>query len=161
MAGRRRADFTPALHVSDERYPLRIHLQYGTTGLDVDLPSAHVTTIAPRFVAGVPDERAAFEHAVRHPPGASALRDHVSARDRVAIVIPDITRPLPTDRLLPWVLRELGHVRAEYITIVNGTGSHRVNTPDELRAMVGPDVYARYRVVNHDSHDPETMIQAG
>ena len=79
----------------------------------------------------------------------------------MAIVIPDITRPLPTDRLLPWVLRELGHVRADHVTIVNGTGSHRVNTPDELRAMVGPDVYARYRVVNHDAHDPARSLHAG
>ena len=64
----------------------------------------------------------------------------MSAGDRVAIVIPDITRPLPTDRLLPWLLAELAHVPAERIVIVNGTGSHRANTPDELSAMVGEDV---------------------
>ena len=45
--------------------------------------------------------------------------------------------------------------------IVNGTGSHRANTPDELGTMVGEDVLSRYRVVNHDSHDPETMVEVG
>jgi len=140
---------------------MRIHLQYGTTGLDVELPTANVQVIAPRFVAGLPDEQAAFLDAVRHPMEAAPLASIVRAHERVAIVIPDITRPLPTDRLLPWVLQELRHVPDDHVTIVNGTGSHRLNTPDELRAMVGPDIYARYRVVNHDSHDPATMVQAG
>ena len=45
--------------------------------------------------------------------------------------------------------------------IVNGTGSHRANTPDELETMVGEEVVSRYRVVNHDAHDPATMVEVG
>jgi nickel-dependent lactate racemase len=140
---------------------MRTHLQYGTTGLDVDLPSDNVTVITPRFVAGLPDERAAFQEAVRRPLRSASLRDVVRATDRVAIVIPDITRPLPTDRLLPWVLEEIDHVPLERLVIVNGTGSHRVNTPGELRTMVGADVYRRVRVVNHDAHDPAGLAPVG
>jgi lactate racemase len=140
---------------------MRTHLQYGTTGLDVDLPSDNVTVITPRFVAGLPDERAAFQEAVRRPLRSAPLRDVVRATDRVAIVIPDITRPLPTDRLLPWVLEEIDHVPLERVVIVNGTGSHRVNTPGELLGMVGADVYRRVRVVNHDAHDPAGLAPVG
>jgi lactate racemase len=140
---------------------MRTHLQYGTTGLDVDLPSDNVTVITPRFVAGLPDERAAFQKAVRRPLRSAPLRDVVRATDRVAIVIPDITRPLPTDRLLPWVLEEIDHVPLERVVIVNGTGSHRVNTPGELLGMVGADVYRRVRVVNHDAHDPAGLAPVG
>jgi lactate racemase len=140
---------------------MRTHLQYGTTGLDVDLPSDNVTVITPRFVAGLPDERAAFQEAVRRPLRSASLRDVVRATDRVAIVIPDITRPLPTDRLLPWVLEEIDHVPLERVVIVNGTGSHRVNTPGELLGTVGADVYRRVRVVNHDAHDPAGLAPVG
>jgi lactate racemase len=140
---------------------MRIHLQYGTTGLDVDLPSEQVTVIAPRFIRGLPDVRAAFEDAVRRPLASAPLRDMVHATDRVAIVIPDITRPLPTDRLLPWVLEEIRHVPLDRLVIVNGTGSHRVNTPGELRAMVGDDVFRRVRIVNHDAHDPAGLAPVG
>jgi lactate racemase len=140
---------------------MRTHLQYGTTGLDVELPSDNVTVITPRFVAGLPDERAAFQEAVRRPLRSASLRDVVRATDRVAIVIPDITRPLPTDRLLPWVLEEIDHVPLERVVIVNGTGSHRVNTPGELLGMVGADVYRRVRVVNHDAHDPAGLAPVG
>jgi lactate racemase len=141
---------------------MRIHLQYGTAGLDIDLPASNVTVIEPRFVPGLADERAAFLEAVRGPLGAARpLRETVGAGERVAIVIPDITRPLPSDRLLPWVLQEIGHVPDDHIVIVNGTGSHRVNTEEELRGMVGDDVLRRVRVVNHDSHDAATQVQVG
>jgi nickel-dependent lactate racemase len=140
---------------------MRVHLQYGRDGLDVEIPSERVRVIQPTFVPGLPDEAASFVEAVRAPIGGRPLRECVSARERVAVVIPDITRPLPTDRLLRWVFAELEHVPPENVVIVNGTGSHRANTTDELRAMVGADVLARYRVVNHDAHDPASATPVG
>jgi nickel-dependent lactate racemase len=122
---------------------MKVHLQYGREGLDVDIPSERVRVIEPTFVPGLPDEAAAFAEAVRAPIGGRPLRECVSAHERLAVVIPDITRPLPTDRLLRWVFAELAHVPPGNVVIVNGTGSHRANTPDELRAMVGADVLAR------------------
>ena len=140
---------------------MRTHLQYGKDGLEVEIPSANVTVLAPRFLPGLADEAAAFREAVRAPIGTQPLRDLIGANDRVAVVIPDLTRPLPSDRLLPWLFAELAHVPADRIVIVNGTGSHRVNTPAELESMVGAELLARYRVVNHNSHDPQTMKLAG
>jgi nickel-dependent lactate racemase len=44
---------------------------------------------------------------------------------------------------------------------VNGTGSHRANTPEELGRMVGPEIAGRYRIVNHDAQDASTLRPAG
>ena len=140
---------------------MKVHLQYGREGLDVEIPGTDVTVVEPRFLPGLPAEAVAFRDAVRRPVGSPPLREIVRASDRVAVVIPDLTRPLPSDRLLPWLFEELAHVPAEQFVIVNGTGSHRANTPEELRSMVGPDVLARYRVVNHTAHDLATMLPAG
>jgi lactate racemase len=98
---------------------------------------------------------------VRNPIDSEPLQKLVEAKDRVAVVIPDITRPLPSDRLLPWLFEELSHVTPENITIVNGTGSHRPNTEEELVAMVGREVASNYRVVNHNAHDPNTLAFVG
>jgi nickel-dependent lactate racemase len=138
-----------------------VTLEYGTTGLPVTIPSGNVTVLAPRFVPGVPDEQAAFVAAARNPRGSAPLRASVEPQHRVAIVIPDITRPLPSDRLLPWVLAELSHVPAERITIVIGTGSHRATTEPEIRALVGESIAATYPVVNHDAFDPAKLALAG
>ncbi|MFZ4795354.1 MAG: nickel-dependent lactate racemase [Blastocatellia bacterium] len=146
---------------SNQNKIMKIHLQYGQDGLEIEVPSNNVTVLEPRFLPGLGDEAEAFRAAVRNPIGTRPLRELISANDRVAIVIADITRPLPSDRLLPWLLEELSHVSPDQVTIVNGTGSHRVNTPPELERMVGAKVLSQYRVVNHNSHDHETMAIAG
>jgi len=140
---------------------VRVHLQYGRAGLDVDLASQNVTVVQPGYLPGIPDERTAFRAAIEWPIASRPLAEIIASRDRVAIVIPDVTRPLPSDRLLPWLLGALAHVPDDRIVIINGTGSHRANTPAELSAMVGRDVLARYRVVNHNAHDLSTLTPAG
>ncbi len=140
---------------------MKVRLQYGTTGLEADIPSDHLTLIEPRFVEGLADEAETFREAVRNPIGTPPLREIVKEGDRVAVVIPVSTRPLPSERLLPWLFEELSHVPAERFVIVNGTGSHRVNTQEELASMVGPDILRRYSVVNHTAHDPSTMVPVG
>lgn len=146
---------------------MRVHLQYGVAGLDIDIPSDRVQVIAPAYIEGVPDEQAGFIESARRPigPEGSAtgipLRDRIRSHETVAIVIPDLTRPLPTERLLRWLFAELAHVPAERFVIINGTGSHRANTPDELAQMIGADVLARYRVVNHDAYDAQELALAG
>jgi nickel-dependent lactate racemase len=140
---------------------LETRLQYGTVELPVEIPSSDVIVLRTKLEEGLPDEAAAFREAVRDPIGSAPLKEVVGATDRVAVVIPDITRPLPSDRLLPWLFEELSHVPPENFTIVNGTGSHRPNTEEELAAMVGREVASSYRIVNHDAHDPNTLAFAG
>jgi nickel-dependent lactate racemase len=141
---------------------VKVHLEYGKHGLDLEVPSSNVDVITPRFVPGLRDEASAFRAAVRDPiGGGKTLRDAVRPGEHVAIVIADITRPLPSERLLPWVFAELANVPPENITVVNGTGSHRVQTPAELATMVGADIVRHYRVVNHDAHDDSTLVEVG
>src|SRR6187549_2921464 len=101
---------------------MRVKLEYGTAGVEIAMPGDNVTVLAPRFVAGLPDEEAAFLQAVRRPMGSAPLGSLVQSNERVAIVIADVTRPLPSERLVPWVLRELRHISADRISIVIGTG---------------------------------------
>src|SRR5437762_5394302 len=103
---------------------MKVHLQYGQSGLDLDLPARNVSVVEPKFIPGLKDEAQGFAQAARKPIGCKPLKELISSKDRVAIVIPDITRPLPTDRLLPWIFEELSHVKAEQFVIINGTGSH-------------------------------------
>jgi lactate racemase len=140
---------------------MRVRLQYGTDGLDVTVPGHEVTVLTPRFVPGLPDEESAFFEAVRAPLAGRPLADVVGANERVAIVVADVTRPLPSDRLLPWILRELSHVPDEKITIVIGTGSHRATTTAEMLAMLGDAIVARYAVVDHSAFDPARLALVG
>ncbi len=117
--------------------------------------------ITPAELPGLPDEQAAFTQAVRAPIGARPLRDIVPADATVAIVIADITRPLPSERLVPWIMQELAHVPREQFVVISGTGSHRPNTRAELIHMLGEDVVDSVRVVNHSAFDESGLTKLG
>jgi nickel-dependent lactate racemase len=140
---------------------MRVQLQYGEQGLVVDVPGERVTVIEPRFVRGLDDERAAVLQALRAPLGRPKPSDWIKACHRLAIVVPDGTRPLPSHRILPWLLSELGNPPPDGVVIVVGTGSHRANDRSELVRMLGEEIVDRYEVVNHDAHDPATLAVAG
>jgi nickel-dependent lactate racemase len=133
---------------------MQIQLAYGRTGLGVALPDdASVTVIEPKFVPGLADERAATKDALRHPIGSSPLHDLVRSDDSVAVVFSDLTRPMPNDRALPPLLDELAiaGVPNDRIVLINALGTHRPQTDDELRSMLGDEVVDRYRIVQHDA----------
>jgi nickel-dependent lactate racemase len=140
---------------------MRVRLQYGSGWIETDVPARDVTVLEPRFVEGLPDEEAVFRQSVRNPIESRPLKEIIKPTDRVGIVIPDITRPLVTDRLLRWTLCELAHIPDDRITIINGTGSHRPNTDAELASMVGGGILQRFRVINHSAHDQASLEAAG
>lgn len=140
---------------------MKILLPYGKSVITAEAPFSDVTILEPRFVRGLADEATAFAAAVRSPVDTRPLRDLIAAHEKVAVLIPDVTRPFPSRRVLPWLFRELAHVPAGNITVIIGNGSHRACTPAELEAMLGAELVAGYRVVNHDAQDFQTMLPVG
>ena len=138
----------------------RVELLYGDGTLPVDLPTDDVTIVQARPPQPLADEAAAFRAAVARPIGSAPLREAIGPGREVAIVIPDGTRPLPFERLLTWILAELDALACRSV-IVLGTGSHRPNTPAELRAMMGPRIVAEREIINHSAFDAETLALAG
>lgn len=140
---------------------MKVKLAYGKQGLWVDLPERNVTVIEPRYVPGLPDEIEAVLQALRSPIGSPPLREIVRRDDTVAIVFSDLTRPQPRERMLPPLLEEISHVPRDNVVLINGLGTHRTNTDEELEAMLGRDIVANFRVVQHDPSDPSRLVHIG
>jgi nickel-dependent lactate racemase len=140
---------------------MHIQLQYGQHGLPIEIPSDNVCVIEPRFLPGLLDEVEEFQAAVRRPIASAPLKELISSADQVALVVPDLTRPFPANRVLPWLFAELAHVPPENFTIHLGNGSHRLETDQEISALLGADIAANYRVINHNACDPSTLELAG
>lgn len=137
-----------------------LRLAYGRGHLDVVLPlSADI--IEPKSVPGLPDEQGAVIHALRNPIGAEPLRQWIKPGGKVCIIFTDITRPTPNERIIPWLLAELKELRVpdEQIVLINGVGTHRSNTPEELKRMLTREVVDRYRVINHEPE--KELVQVG
>jgi len=143
---------------------MRIRLAYGRKGLDVELPDkVPVTVIEPEFVPGLKDERAALSEALNSPLGCPPLRQLVRPSDTVAVVFSDLTRPMPNDRVLPVLLEELARagVPDNHVVLVNALGTHRPQTEDELKIMLGEAVVNRYRIVQHNAWEEATLAPVG
>ena len=84
-----------------------INLAYGKTGLEVNLPEKRTTVIEPNYLPGLPDEAEVLLRALRNPINKPPLKSLVSSDQTVAISVCDITRPMPSSRVLPILLQEL------------------------------------------------------
>jgi nickel-dependent lactate racemase len=117
--------------------------------------------LEPQFVAGMEDPEAALRQALAEPTGTGALKNLVSPGARVGVIFSDITRPTPNHLIIPAVLEALDHVPGENITLFNALGTHRENSDDELRGMLGDAVVDGYRIVQNNAFDKGTQIQLG
>ncbi|CAA9355101.1 MAG: hypothetical protein AVDCRST_MAG16-2616 [uncultured Frankineae bacterium] len=139
-----------------------VHLAYGTSGLTVDLPESRTTVVEPRWEPTVDDPPRVLQQALRNPVAGPPLRQRVGAGQTVAISVCDATRPQPRELMVRAVLDELdGLVRLEDVVVLVATGTHRVNTGSELRAMLGDEIVDSVRVVNHDARDDSTLTWMG
>jgi lactate racemase len=131
---------------------MRVDLAYGIGGAAVEVPDDAVV-ISPTDLPDLPDERGAVTDALRRPTSGPPLARIVAGARRVAVVFPDLTRPMPNRTVLPPLLGELGAcgVPDDAITLLCATGTHRQATPAEMAELVGPDIVARYRIVDHDA----------
>ena len=116
--------------------------------LDVP-PSWDVHVFRPRTPA--PLSQAELAAALEAPAGQPALREQARGKSRPVIILDDLTRPTPADRVLPLVLRQLeeGGIRREQVTLLIGGGTHRAATPEQALRKVGRDGHG-CRIVVHD-----------
>lgn len=138
-----------------------VNLSYGHSHLSVAVPDENllgVFSIAAQ--AKDVDETALLREALTLPIGSPRLRDLARPGRKIVIVTSDLTRPCPSDKMLPPVLEELAAagVPDSDIVVVAALGLHRPMTETELEKMVGPDMYRRVRVINHD---PEDTVRLG
>jgi nickel-dependent lactate racemase len=148
---------------------MRVTLDYGRTGLPVELPDERVVgPLAIRPAAPLADAHAAVEHALAHPVGTPPLAEVARGRRNACVLVCDITRPVPNRIILPPLLRTLeeqGIARKDILLLI-ATGLHRPNEGAELEEMVGPEIARTYRIENHhgkalDEHDYLGTTPAG
>jgi nickel-dependent lactate racemase len=144
---------------------MTVDLLYGRGTLAARFPDElHITTIRKYPMPAAPDPAAAlaraFEASVGHPP----LRVLARGRRSACILICDITRPVPHDRLLPGLVAELAAagIDRKHILILVATGLHRPNEGQELREVVGSDdVCESVPIANHFARDREAHVDLG
>jgi nickel-dependent lactate racemase len=133
-----------------------VKLAYGLTGLVASVPD-DARVVLPTDLPPLTDERGAIATAMRAPLVGPALDGLVNSGSHIAVVFPDLTRPMPNQTVLPPLLAELERLGAkpDRIDLLCATGTHRRATADEMAALIGPDLVARHSVHDHAAADPD------
>jgi nickel-dependent lactate racemase len=133
---------------------MNMRFAFGKDGIDVELPDGHTyELVESRSALPLSDVSRALDEALDHPIGCAPLSVLAAGKKTAAISVCDITRPAPNSVTLPPLLRRLhaAGIPVEGVTILIATGLHRPATPEEIVCIVGPEIAAAYRVVNHDA----------
>ncbi|MDA3835480.1 MAG: nickel-dependent lactate racemase [Spirochaetales bacterium] len=135
---------------------MKVELLYGKGELEVELPEdAQIEIIEPRYQPGLIDQLGALNEALEKPIGCRPLEELVYPKSRVGIVFSDISRATPYHLILPPLLEKLQKKQAEVI-FINATGTHRINTEEELVTILGKEIVDTYRIVQNDCTDTDT-----
>lgn len=130
-----------------------VWLPYGKTDACVRIPTRNfLGSIKPMEKPVAPDAKAEVQRALRDPIGSKTLSNIAQPEHKVAIVVDDITRPAPSDIMVPPILDELNMmgVKEENITVIFGCGTHRAVTHEEAIKLLGEDIVNRVNVMSHD-----------
>ncbi len=140
----------------------RFLMPYGKSHVEIKVPDKNILAVLkPKFPEPLLDPSKEIAEKLREPTGTDPLRNLVDSDMKVAIVIDDVTRPLPSKLILPYVIKELelGGVRRENIVIIIATGTHRGVSNEEAFYLMG-DLAAKYKWINHDC-DSKDLVYLG
>jgi nickel-dependent lactate racemase len=130
---------------------MRTGAWYDERSWDLAVPEDwRVTVHWPRTPPPLDDDQVA--EAIAAPIGQPSLAEAARGARRPVVLVDDLTRPTPANRVLPFLLDEFrsAGIRASDVTILMGTGTHASTGLDAIRRKVGAEVAEACRLAVHD-----------
>jgi len=141
---------------------MRLEIGLGTSPQAVEIPDANLLgVLEPNEVEVSGKGVQVVVDALQKPIGTPKLSEMVKSGEKIVVITSDVTRPVPSYKIIPAILDELwlAGARPGDVTVVFALGSHRKQTPDEMKKLVGEAVYKKVRCVDGDPADFVRMGQ--
>lgn len=135
---------------------MNIELAFGKEKQSVEVDEKNILAVlAPNSIEVSLKGEDEVRRAIEHPIKSDRLKDIVKPGESVAIITSDITRPMPSKIVLPAVLDELKEAGVDLkdVFVVFALGSHRKHTEEEMRYLVGDEVFNTVRCIDADAKD--------
>ena len=132
--------------------------------VEFDIPEKNLSYYVERKrLPAVSDVRASVAEALKKPIGMPPLSKLAKKGDKVVVLVDDLTRPTPQNKVLPPVLEGLcaGSLSADNVQIMIALGTHRAMTDSEIVEHLGPEVAERFEVTNSDCKDERRLVNLG
>lgn len=135
---------------------MKLEFGFGTGVQCVEVPERNVIgVLTPNCVEYGLTGEAEVRRALKEPIGTPRLSEIVRPGEKIAIITSDITRPMPTYKVMPALLDELyaAGVRPSDITLVFALGSHRKHTEAERKKLSGERAFSEITCIDGDASD--------
>ena len=109
-------------------------------------------------------ENQVIKKSLENPISTEKLSSTVKKGEKVCIVVSDVTRMYQKPNVfLPFIVEEIkkGGVEDSDIFFLCALGSHRKQTEEEHRKILGEDLYNRYKIVDHDCNNEDNLVNIG
>ncbi len=142
---------------------MELTLKYGEGTIEIQIPeSADVTVLEPEKLVPVSSIRDALSKAlVKACERSHDLLPVLKEHETVAISIPDETRPLPTAKILPflleWLFTKIPDLIPDRVTIIIGCGLHSGDDRKTIEKLIPPKITHGCRVMVHDAFNSPTI----
>jgi nickel-dependent lactate racemase len=154
---------------------MKLSFEYGHGLMDATLPDTTDVFIPGETVQDppfLPNIEAATREAIEHPMGMKRLGEQVNADSKVVIIFPDrVKGGFQADShrkvSIPILIEECAKagVSDRNIKLICSNGLHRKNTKEEIRSILGDDIFNRFwdlgNITNHDSEDWDNLVDLG
>lgn len=132
-----------------------VFVKKGKENIKLKLINDNVKILKQKNFLHIEDEELIIERSINNPINSKSLEEIISINEKIAIIVSDITRPLPSYKILPILLKHLENIgcQKENITIVFALGAHRKQTETEKIQLVGEEIYKNYKCVDSDQDD--------
>ena len=133
---------------------MKIDIPFGKGKINLNIPDKNILDIvSDENVSNNLDENKIILQALENPIKSKKISEIARDRKSSCIIVSDITRPCPSYKFLPFLIKELvkGGMKNKDIRIIFGVGIHRKHTDEEKRKLVGDHVYENIKTIDSDA----------
>ena len=102
--------------------------------------------------SGLKEEQDLIIGALENPVSSQSLAGLAYRKKDVCILVSDITRPCPSYKFLPYLVKELKDADVSSVKIVFGLGIHRSHTREEQVKLVGAKIAEQCKLIDFDKN---------
>ena len=139
-------------------------IPYANERIEFDVPDHNLAFFVHRNHLPATDNlRSSIVDSMRRPIGTPPISKLTIGKDRIVVLVDDMTRPTPLKKVLPLILEELRSegTKTEKIKIIIGLGTHRPMSEAEIKQHLGDEIVETYEIANHNYKDDKKLVNLG
>lgn len=141
-----------------------VAMKCGQESFKLNIEHKNIKIINSQPALELKKEEEILKLALENPIDSPRLKEIAKPGENICIVIPDVTRSWQKPSVyLPYVIKELEEAGIEdkNIYFLCALGTHRKQTVEEHKLLLGEELYKRFKVMDHDCRDEDNLQYVG